>query len=264
MSEDRPIPPQDANSPETHGAAGEAEDLSPAPQLPADEQAASVIDNPLHVLRSIWKEAVIITVATVLLTVVHYQAAQPWLDPRLQLFGWQAANVVLLFFVPVLLIRLVFREPLRAFGFQWGNAAVWSRYVLVFCVLFIPVAVIASRIPDFNAYYPRYPWAREDPWLLIPVAAGWAAYFFAWEFFYRGFLLMGLGRRFGPIAIFIQMVPFTMTHYPKLELESLAAIFAGILLGWMAWRGRSFVGAWIVHWVAALSMDLLVVFWPLH
>jgi len=128
----------------------------------------------------------------------------------------------------------------------------------------LPVLAIASRLPDFHAFYPRYAPARDNAWLLLPSMAGWLVYFLAWEFFFRGFLLFGLGRRVGSLAIFIQMVPFVMAHFPKLETESLSAIIAGIVLGVMAWRGRSFVGPWILHWLVATAMDVLVVFWPLR
>ncbi len=69
--------------------------------------------------------------------------------------------------------------------------------------------------------------------------AGWLVYFFAWEFHFRGFLLGVLKRRFGILAIVIQTVPFVMMHFGKPSSESLAAVVAGIALGWWAYRSRS-------------------------
>jgi uncharacterized protein len=211
-----------------------------------------------------WKDAVLLTWAILGLTVVYYHGHFSFLGERQQLFGWFGLNVVVLLIVPLLIIRFVFRESLAEFGFTLGRADIWGKYLLVFLIVFVPVAAIASRLPEFQRFYPRYIWARQDHLLIIPSIIGWCCYFLAWEFFFRGFLLFGLGRRLGPIAIFIQMVPFTMAHFPKPELESLSAIIAGIALGIMAWRSRSFVGTWLLHWLSATAMDLFVVFWPLR
>lgn len=209
-----------------------------------------------------WKCATILSLGVLLLAVVHYTSLE--LPPRLRLFGWFGLNLVLLLGVPLLVIRFVFREHPRDYGFQLGRPDIWGKYLGVFLLVFLPCAVIASRLPEFNHYYPRYHYARLNHMLIIPSIAGWGAYFFAWEFFFRGFMLQGLGRRLGAVAIFIQMVPFTMAHFPKPELESLAAIVAGVALGLMAWRSKSFVGPWLLHWLAATALDVLVVFWPLR
>lgn len=211
-----------------------------------------------------WKCAVILTLGTALLTVVHYHSRFPMLDGRYRLFAWFGVNALFLLLVPLLVIRYGFRESVRDYGFQLGDYRQWGKYLLIFLAVMIPVAAIASRIPEFNDYYPRYRPMLDNRWLILPSMAGWLLYFMAWEFFFRGFMVFGLGKRLGPLAIFIQMVPFTMAHFPKPELESFAAIIAGIALGIMAWRSRSFVGPWLLHWLAATSMDLFVVFWPLR
>jgi uncharacterized protein len=210
-----------------------------------------------------WKSAVILTLGVLLLLVVHYTHF-PGVPDRYRLFAWFGLNVVLLLFVPLLVIRFVFKERPADYGFQMGEVRLWGKYLGLFLLVFIPCALIASRLPEFADYYPRYHYARENHVLLIYSSLGWLAYFAAWEFFFRGFMTMGLGKRLGAIAIFIQMVPFTMAHFPKPELESLAAIVAGIALGLMAWRSKSFVGPWLLHWFAATTMDVFVVFWPLR
>jgi membrane protease YdiL (CAAX protease family) len=52
-----------------------------------------------------------------------------------------------------------------------------------------------------------------------------------------------------------------MMHFAKPEVEAFAAIIAGMALGWMAYRGKSMLGAWALHWAVAISLDLLVVLW---
>lgn len=211
-----------------------------------------------------WREAVILLYSAVALALVYYHGRFGFLGERQQLFGWFGLNFLLLFVGPVALIRWGFRESLADYGLQRGDAKLWGKLLLLFLAVMIPTAALASRFPAFNNFYPRYFFARSEHWLIVPSMAGWLVYFLAWEFFFRGFLLFGLGKRLGPVAIFLQMVPFTMAHFPKPEAESFAAIIAGLALGLMAWRTKSCVGPWLLHWLAATSMDCFVVFWPLR
>jgi len=225
-----------------------------------------------------WRAAFMLLLATACLTIVHYHGNPLGLDERYRLFSWHILNFLVLFIVPVLVIRFVFKEPVREYGLQKGEARLWGKWLLLLLALFIPIAAIASRLPDFAHFYPRYRplvmphrpllggpgMMPADPRLIGLSMAGWLVYFWAWEFFFRGFLLFGLGKRIGPLAIFVQMMPFVMAHFPKLELETWAAIFAGIVLGIMAWQSKSFLGPWLLHWLAATSMDVFVVFWPLR
>jgi hypothetical protein len=203
------------------------------------------------------REAAILLLAVVLLTAVHFHGHLASLGPREELFGWFAINAALLLAVPCLTIRLVFREPLGAYGLGLGEPRVWGRDLAVLALVFVPMVVAASRLPAMRAAYPAYRFVLTERWLWIPSTLGWGLYGFAWEFFFRGFLLFGLGRRLGRSAIFVQLVPFVMAHYPKSEIEALASIGGGLVFGVLAWRGRSFLGAWLLHWGAATAINVL-------
>lgn len=207
------------------------------------------------------REATILILAAGLLSVVHFHGSLPGLGPRAELFGWFAVNAALLFGVPACVIRFGFRERLSAYGLCLGRPRAWGRDLAALAVVGLAATALASRLPAVRAFVPRYRPALDEPWLLLPSTLGWGVYFFAWEFFFRGFLLFGLGRRIGRTAIFIQLVPFVMAHYPKSEGETLASIAAGALLGVVAWRGESFFPVWLLHWAAATALNLFVVLW---
>ena len=202
------------------------------------------------------REASILVLATIVLTVSHFHGHVASLGPREQLFGWFAVNVALLLVVPALVIRFGFRERLFAYGLRLGNARVWGRDLGVLALVLLPVAFFAARMPSIREAYPAYRYVLAEPWLWIPSTLGWGLYCFAWEFFFRGFLLFGLSRRLGAVAIFIQLVPFVMAHYPKSEPEAFASIGGGLLFAMIAWRGESFVGAWLLHWGLATAINV--------
>ena len=223
---------------------------------------------PVRLPALAWRETLGLLLTPALLGVVWYHGQMPRLGARWEIFGWFGMTTLALFVVPALVIKFVFRQRLRDYGVSLGQPAVWGRYLLVFGAVMVPVIVIASRLPSLHGFYPRYPLARvgEYPgaswgWFAL-CAAGWLVYFFAWEFFFRGFLLNLLAPRYGAgLAIAVQTIPFALMHFPKVETEAFSSIFAGVLLGIMAYRGRSMVGAWLLHWGVAFLMDLLVVVW---
>lgn len=209
-----------------------------------------------------WRETGGLLLATALLGVVWYHGQIYSLGPRWQLFGWFGVTFLALFVAPALVITLVWKQRLSDYGVALGKPAVWGRYLLVFAVVMIPAIVIASRIPGLHNFYPRYPYARESAGWFLLSSAGWLVYFFAWEFFFRGFLLNLLAPRYGGgLAIVVQTIPFALMHFPKPELEAFSSILAGVALGLMAYRGKSMLGAWLLHWGVAFLMDLLVVVW---
>jgi len=208
--------------------------------------------------------ALTILLSTVLLLIVFYHRGEfAWLPEHLRMarIGWFGLNFVCLFIVPVVFARFVLRMPVADIGLQVGDWRLSLKYFALFGGVTIPTILIASRWGDFQGYYGRYIWLREDIPLLLVAQVGWGFYFFAWEFFFRGFLLQVLGRRFGAMAIILQTVPFVMMHFAKPEAESFAAIIAGVALGWWAWRVRSFVGAWLLHWLCSATMIMSVLYW---
>jgi membrane protease YdiL (CAAX protease family) len=81
---------------------------------------------------------------------------------------------------------------------------------------------------------------------------------FGWEFIWRGLVLYALARAFGPgPAILLQAVPFAFMHLGKPELETLSTLFGGVAFGLIAWRTRSFVYPWLIHWFI-VTFTLLV------
>lgn len=210
------------------------------------------------------REAFILGWGIVALGLGYFHGALPGLDPRFRLLGWFAVNLLVCFLVPAAVIRLVWRESLGEYGFRLGRARVWLRDCGVLLAVMLPVVLVASRTPDFHAYYPRFDLARDSLGWWAVSALGWCVYFMSWEWFFRGFMLFGLAPRLGPgVAIMVQMVPFAMAHFSKLEAEAWASVLAGLALGLLAWRGRSFLGPWLLHWLVATSMDLSVILWPL-
>jgi len=168
-------------------------------------------------------------------------------------------NIVGLVFLPFLLILGVFRENASEFGFRPAEKE-GTRFAWIFLAVMLPCILVASRFSDFRHYYPIQAQAAYDLRYLIYFEVSYGFYLFCWEYFYRGFLTFGLARRFGfPAAIVLQAVAFGALHYGKPPMEFAGSFVAGIALGWLAWKARSFLPGFLLHWFIAVSFDLLAI-----
>jgi uncharacterized protein len=193
-----------------------------------------------------WKIAVLVVVSTLVLMVDSYHAElAPWAKwfPGWNITGLSTKVIdrtLLYFVIPMLIILLVFRQKPGEFGFTFGDWKAGIVLTLGGIILIAPVLWLVSRGDSTmqNYYKPLVPGL---PWnTLLDL--------FGWEFIFRGWLLFGFARKFGPEAIWLQAVPFALAHIGKPEVETLSTIFGGFAFGWVAWRTKSFVYPLLIHW----------------
>ncbi len=201
-----------------------------------------------------------------------------WILPRLEtlpLFGrggaldlgtwgllvpqlWWGLTRVAGYLAPLAVWRLLFPgDRVRDLGLRFAGfrAHAWI-YGLAVAVV-IPAALLASRQPDFGAYYPMYRPAGRS-WLDLALwEAIYVSQFLALEVFFRGFWLRA-SRSLGAAAIFFMAVPYAMIHFHKPWLEIPGALVAGVVLGSLSARTGSIWAGFLVHSTIALLMDLVV------
>ena len=174
------------------------------------------------------------------------------------LANWVLVLFVFYFMVPMLFIKLLFRENLQDYGLKWKDAfGEYRIYLLMLCVM-VPLVAFFSTTAAFQAKYPFYDMAPGEK--LFPFFWAWEALyflqFFALEFFFRGFMVHGLKDRFGDYSVLVMMIPYCMIHFGKPLPETIAAIIAGILLGMLSLRTRSILLGVAIHYSVGLMMDL--------
>lgn len=125
-------------------------------------------------------------------------------------------------------------------------------------VVMLPVLVWVSGFDSFSTYYPFYERAAEGGLGFWVYEVGYAFQFVGVEAFFRGFMTFGLFPRFGYLAVPIMTIPYTMIHFVKPAPEAAGAIVAGLVLGYLALKSKSFVPGIFLHVGVAVTMDLLV------
>lgn len=219
--------------------------------------------------------------AVALLIVSHYQGSTGWfqgnLGPRfvawpsrdaLSYVWWYGSSVVLYLIIPLLFAFATRASFPRSYGLRLGDWRTGALWAVALLAVMLPAAYVASKTPWFKGAYPL---AGAGAYTLKPVGAkevlslrlfavyeaSYVGYFIAWEFFFRGWMLNALFPRFGKGAVLIQMIPFALMHLGKPEPETFGSIVAGIALGLLALRTRSFWYGAAVHSGVAVFMDVI-------
>ena len=153
----------------------------------------------------------------------------------------RATELIYYLLVPLAAGLLFFRDKPWDYGIRIGR---WKSSIILTAACLAAMALIlygAGKMPEFRSYYHRYAidWSK----LLLDTAL----YMFAWEFLFRGYMLFGLEKSIGKGAIFVQAIPFVLLHLGKPFLETLACIPGGFILGYVAYRTRSFLPCFIIH-----------------
>ena len=162
-------------------------------------------------------------------------------------------RLIFYFLIPVLIILLLFREPLSAYGFGLGDWRTGLKWTAVSGIAMAVILYFIARTPSMQAYYQAR--APKEIMRLIYITG---VDLFGWEFMWRGLMLFGFAQIIGAgPAILFQAVPFAFMHLGKPEVETLSTIFGGIGFGFIAWQSESFIYPFLIHWFIASFTMLL-------
>jgi len=181
-----------------------------------------------------WKVAAVTIISTMLLLVDYYRTltAYKYID-----------RLILYFVIPLLVILILFRENPKEYGFSWGDWKLGITYTVLGVLIMAPIIYfLGSENSSMNEYYGRL--LPGLPWTTFLDLLGW-------EFFFRGWLLFAYARKMGDNALWLQAVPFALAHVGKPEIETLSTIFGGFAFGWVAYRTKSFMWPFLIHWFIA-------------
>jgi len=152
--------------------------------------------------------------------------------------------------------------PTRFYGCTARNFNI-SPYLWML-VIMLPLLIWASFQPNFWVKYPRY---RPGYWEMVSGVSPWFSVgiyeltyilqFVGLEIFFRGFVVMALGKYMGKASVFPMVAMYAFMHFYKPLAETIGSVFGGFILGGVAWKSRSVLGGMIVHTGIAMMMELL-------
>lgn len=175
---------------------------------------------------------------------------------------WQFFSFfILTFIIPLIFIKTRLKLPLSDFGFGLGDFKFGLKFILITIpLLVVPLIFLSSKMPDIQREYPLAKLLHTHHELIFWYETAYILfYYIAWEFFFRGFLLFGLKKRFGAMnAILIQTISSCLIHLGKPDGEIIGSIIIGIIFGALALRTRSFWYVLILHAAIGVLTDIFI------
>ncbi len=181
-----------------------------------------------------WKIAVITIVSTLLIMADYYYSptSRNYLD-----------SLLLFVLIPFGITIFVFKEKPSVYGFTLGD---WKTGLLLTSLGILFMAPIIWFLGTRNSGMQGFYNYSQDGLIWKK-----SLELFGWEYMFRGWILFGYARKYGPDALWLQAVPFAVAHIGKPEVETLSTIFGGFAFGWVAWRTGSFIYSFLIHWFIA-------------
>lgn len=156
---------------------------------------------------------------------------------------------------------VLFKNKPKDYGISLGKIKIWIKDLAFFFCIMLIVLILAFKFSNLGSFYPLYKKAGKNWNFFITYELIQLFHMFAWEFFFRGFMLFGLAKKIDyRIAILTQTIPFALLHYRKPPLEAYGSILAGFFLGIMGIRAHSFIPCAMLHFLVALTGDILGIF----
>ena len=170
-------------------------------------------------------------------------------------------SFLLLGWIPAVIIKFVFHEPLSVYGVQLGDLRFGMKSFLLLAPVMIALAYLSSRMEPFLMEYPLYKGAGSSLLTFSVYALSYLVFYLGWEFFFRGYMQFGLREKLGDWnAILIQTLASCLSHIGKPEGEIFFSIIGGIVWGIVAFRTRSLLFVLLLHWLLGVSLDVSIIY----
>lgn len=180
-----------------------------------------------------------------------------------QLRHWFSLLAIFYVLIPALSLKFIFGKNLTDFGLKLNiEDGFWQVLLLCFLIM-LPLIFVASLTESFAHKYPFFKIFTDESYFgysLLKWEIIYMTQFFCLEFFFRGFLIQSLKPSLGFYSIFVMTIPYCMIHFGKPGAEALAAIIAGIFLGWLSYTNNTIWLGLSLHCVVALTMDFLALY----
>lgn len=179
------------------------------------------------------------------------------------LIYWTICRVLFYLVIPILAIKLLLNKKVSDFGWRMSdNLNKDVKIFLAFFCFMLPLVFLVSTQESFLIKYPFYRPISADQ--IYPNLLIWELFYFlqfiSLEFFFRGFLVHGLKEEIGDYSVLVMVIPYCMIHFQKPFLETIGAIFAGLILGYLSLRKNSIVTGIALHFSVAITMDLFALY----
>lgn len=173
-------------------------------------------------------------------------------------------SFVLLFIFGLFFSKFVLKNNFKDMGLGKGN----HKLGLAFCgiaTLIMPLLALSTLLNvEMTSTYPLVNFSSYSQWYFIAgYFLSYLLYYIGWEFLFRSLLLFSTKEKGIWIAILITTMVSALIHssiasFGKPLIETLAAIPAGIIFGWLAIKTKSIWYSLYIHVLIGFLTDIFI------
>ena len=179
-----------------------------------------------------------------------------------KLYLWRKISGFLVIgLIPGVLAGIFFKVDLQQAGLIPGSTLKLWPWLAGASVFFVALNAFNSKNADLRAMYPEM---RLNEWTVkgLSIAiGGWVLYLAAYEFLFRGLLLLSCYEAFGlwP-AVAVNLALYAALHLPKGMKEAIATLPFGALICYLTIESGSILPAIFLHSLQAISCELFCIY----
>jgi membrane protease YdiL (CAAX protease family) len=165
-------------------------------------------------------------------------------------------STLIFFVIPAITSKFIFKDSLHNLGIALPICKIKTTLLTLLALLILaPSIYLLTKQPHFRTYYTlAHPSVRQ----LAIMTFFFPLYYFSEEFYFRGFLFLGLWRRIKWHSFWITEIIFTLSHIGKPGMEILLCIPASVIFNCLTLYTRSIYPALFVHSTIGIFGIILV------
>jgi uncharacterized protein len=169
-------------------------------------------------------------------------------------------NIFLFLLFPWIVIRFLIKEKFESFGISLGDRKQGIILSAIFIAVFGLINYFIIKIPSLRDQLQISPEIVRNFWVFLSFQLVVSlAIHFSWEFFFRGFIQMGMERKLGKYAVIAQAIVqtaiFARNSWVAIFLIAFSSLFAGIITK----QSRSILYSFVSMWLISLSLDIMII-----
>ena len=171
---------------------------------------------------------------------------------------------VLFFGLGIIFTKFILKQKLRDFGLQAGN----YKLGLKLCLIALPICALCGLScvldSDMSAMYPLINFNLYSWWQIAIYFVSYLLYYIGWEYLFRGILFFGAEKKCGVLcSILVGTLISALIHtgiagFGKPMIETLSAIPAGMIFGYVTAKTRSINYSLIMHLMVGVFTDIFI------
>lgn len=161
---------------------------------------------------------------------------------------------------PALAAGFLLKEPLRNFGLAFGKQRTGTILALAIIIIFI----IANYLIVFHSKYtgqlsiPPFILNNFAVFLAFEIFIALPLHFF-WEFFFRGFVQLGLEKKLGIFSLFLAAILQTSLFFRSSWIILLLVFLSALAAGLLVRQSRSILYSTFSLWIISVSLDIMII-----